>query len=236
MQRTIVVVGAAALALAACSKTADKQAAAGAPAAGEAAKTASAEAPGPAGPPTRKAGLWEQTISSDKVHQTIRMCVDEASEQKAKWWRSEGRRGSGTSDCAEQKVTRSLTGGWTIHAVCKTEGMTVTTDGTATGDFGNNYHVELTSVTTGSSIPEANGTRKMAMDGAWKGPCPAGWAGGDMEVNGMRVNVLNPQAGPAGGPPGMPAMKPGHMPTQAEIAQMRAQAMEMQKRMKSGAQ
>jgi hypothetical protein len=55
-----------------------------------------------------------------------------------------------------------------------------------------------------------------------------------MEVNGMRMNVLNPQAAPTG--PGMPAMKAGHMPTQAEIAQMRAQAMEMEKRMKAGAQ
>jgi hypothetical protein len=236
MVRTMLVCGAAILALAACSKKADQSAAnSGTPAAGEAAKTASAEAPGPVGPPTRKAGLWEQTISSDKMHQTIRMCIDEATEQKAKWWRSEGRRSSsGDTDCSEQKVTRTLTGGWNIHAVCKSEGMTVTTDGTATGDFGNNYHVELTSTSTGSSIPEANGTRKMVMDGVWKGPCPAGWTGGDMEVNGMRMNVLNPQAAPTG--PGMPAMKAGHMPTQAEIAQMRAQAMEMEKRMKAGAQ
>ena len=231
MGRTVLMLGAAALALAACSKTADKQAANGAAPAGEAAKTTAAEAP--SGPPTRKAGLWEQTMAFNGMKQTMRMCVDEATEQKAKWWSTERRRGAGGSpECSEQKFSRSLTGGWTIHAVChEPGGMTVATDGTATGDFGNNYHVEMTSVTTGSSMAEANGTHKMVMDGAWKGPCPAGWTPGDMELpGGMRMNVLNPGAGPSGG------MGPGGRPSRAQIEQLRAQAEEMRKQMKQGAQ
>src|SRR5215469_12114041 len=140
----ILAAGCAALALAACSKTADKQAAngAGAGPVGESRATPAATPTAEPSPPTRKAGLWEQTITSERVHQTLRMCVDEATEQKAKWWASERRGGSGTPECAEQKVSRGLTGTWTIHSVCKVEGMTVATDGTASGDFGSNYHVE----------------------------------------------------------------------------------------------
>jgi hypothetical protein len=235
MRRTILVCGAAALALAACSKAGDKQAANGAPAAGEAGKPAAANAGGglaSVDTPTRKVGLWEQTMTSERMHQTLRMCVDAATEQKAKWWRSEGPRGAAGVDCPEQSVSRTLTGGWKIHSVCKIDEMTVATDGTASGDFGSAYHVELTSVTTGSSMPQANGTHKMSMDGVWKGPCPAGWTGGDVELaGGMRMNVLNPDAGP----PTMPGgLKPGERPSRAQIEQMRAMAEKM--KAQSGAQ
>ncbi|HET9471172.1 MAG TPA: hypothetical protein VFO24_08710, partial [Usitatibacter sp.] len=67
----------------------------------------------------------------------------------------------------------------------------------------------------------------------WKGPCPAGWTGGDVEMpGGLRMNVLNPQAGPM-----MPGMKPGERPSRAQLEAMRAQALEMEKQMKAkGAQ
>jgi hypothetical protein len=220
-------VGCAALTLAACSKSADKQAAAGGPA-GPAGESSVTPAGAPAAQaditPSRKAGLWEQTLSSERMHQTMRMCVDAATEAKVKWWRSEGRRGDNENNCPEQNISRTLTGGWKIHSVCRSEGMTVATDGTATGDFGSNYHVELTSVTSGSSIPEANGTHKMSMDAAWKGPCPAGWTGGDVELaGGMRMNIINPTAGPT-----MPGgLKPGERPSAAQIQQMREMAEKM---------
>jgi hypothetical protein len=233
MRRSWLIVGAAVLALAACSKAGDKQAANGGAGSGPQGEGSVAPAGAPAAPataPTRKAGLWEQTLSSDKIHQTVRMCVDAATEEKAKWWRSEGAK-SGDFQCPEQNVGRTLTGGWKIHSVCRVEGMTVTSDGTATGDFGSTYHVEMTSVTTGARMAEANGTRKMVMDGVWKGPCPAGWTGGDMEIGGpggMRMNVLNPDAAPAGMP------KPGERPSAAQIQQMRAMAEKM--KAQSGAQ
>jgi len=225
MGRTMLVCAASALALAACSKGGDKTAAGGAPAAGNAAKTASADVGGP--PPSRKAGLWEQTMAFNGMKQTMRMCVDEASEQKTGWWNTE-RRGpsSGDPDCAERNISRTLTGGWKIHSVCKEpNGMTVTADGTASGDFGQSYHVDITTVTTGSSMPAANGTHHMVMDGAWKGACPAGMAAGDMEMpGGMRIGAHG-VTGANGG-----------APSQAEIARMRAQAMEMAKKYKEGSQ
>jgi hypothetical protein len=226
MKHAILICGCAALALAACSKKTET--AAGGPAAtaeGAAKPAATAEAA-----PTRKAGLWEQTMSFNGRTQKISMCVDEATEQKAKFWASEGRASSG---CSEERINRTLTGGWQIHSVCQTpEGMKITSDGTVTGDFGSSYHMEMTSVTTGSPMPEANGTHKMTMDGAWKGPCPAGMRAGDMVLpGGMKMNALNPAEGP-----GMAGVKPGHVPSQAEIAKMREQALAMEKAMKeSGA-
>jgi hypothetical protein len=225
MRRTILVAGACLLALAACSKseTAKVTEKTTTTAVNAATGQASGGTTEVAAAPTRKAGLWEQTINSERMKQTISMCVDEATEQKARWWSSERGHGPGQTDCTDQKFSRTLTGGWQIHSVCKVEGMTVTTDGAATGDFGSHYHVELTSVTTGSSMPEANGTHKMSMDGVWKGPCPAGMVGGDMVLpGGMKMNVLNPAAGPS-----MPGMKPGERPTAAQIQQMRAMAEKM---------
>jgi hypothetical protein len=192
MGRAALVCGAAALALAACGKKGGEAASAdnaGKPAAGQ------ASASTPAALPTRKPGLWEQTMNSERVHQTIRMCVDEAVEQKIKWWSSEG--GRGPSNCSDEKLSRTLSGGWTIHSVCTAQGMTVTTDGTATGDFGAGYHMDLTTVTTGSPMPQANGARKMSLDSTWKGPCPAGMKGGDVDLpGGMRINPLDAASGP----------------------------------------
>ncbi|MFL5297200.1 MAG: DUF3617 domain-containing protein [Phenylobacterium sp.] len=235
MGRRILVCGVllsgAALALAGCSKPADK-AASGAPAAGSAATPAAAVAP--AGPPAPKAGLWEQTIASDQMHQTMKMCLGEPAEQKAKWWGGDARH----SDCAEQRVTPRVGGGWDIHAVCQgPDGTKIATDGSATGDFGGHYHVEMTAVTTGSPMPQANGAHKMAIDSAWKGPCPAGMKPGDMEMpGGMRISTGG--AGPAGSSTStsiVTKFDANHPPSQADIARMRAQAMEMAKSMKGEA-
>lgn len=232
MKRMILVCAAAALALTACQKKTTDAATAGAATTAAATPPASA----PATPPSRKAGLWEQTMTSDKVNQTISMCLDAATETQAKWF--SGQRGK--SDCAQSQVTPKLGGGWTFHSVCKgPDGTTTTSDGEATGDFGSKYHVELTAVTTGSPMPEANGTHKMSMDGAWKGPCPAGMKGGDMELpGGMRVNMLNP-AGPPGSVTTTSIIKrysADHPPTEADIAKMRAQAEAMAKSLKGQTQ
>jgi len=194
MKRAILICGCAALALAACSKKADTAGGA----------TASAPAPAAtalAAPPIRKAGLWEQTVDTGSAKHTMSMCVDDASEAKVKWWSTE--RGSGSADCSEQRVTPTA-GGWSFHSVCQRgAGGTVTSDGTATGEFGTHITVNVTAVTTGASMPQANGTHKVSMESTWKGPCPAGMKGGDIDMgNGMRVSTAGgaPQVvtGPAG--------------------------------------
>lgn len=227
MTRAILVCGCAALALSACSKKSDTAATGG-----TAPDAAVASAPGPVTPPTRKAGLWEQTMVSESapvgraMNQTLRMCVDDASEAKMKWWATENRKGGST--CAEQSVSRKLGGGWSFHSVCDVgDGGKVTADGEATGDFGSHYKVEIHSVMTGSPMAQANVSHKMTMEATWKGPCPAGMKGGDIEMpGGMKINTLDAARGAA---PTIDGLKPGQRPTPEQIAQMRAQAMAMAK-------
>jgi len=111
------------------------------------------------------------------------------------------------------------------------DGGKVVSDGEATGDFGSHYKVNVTSVTSGSSFAQSNGTHKIAIEADWKGPCPAGMKGGDIEMpGGMRINMTDAANGPT-----INGVKPGERPTPEQMAQMRAQAMEMAKRMKADA-
>ncbi|HZZ32103.1 MAG TPA: DUF3617 family protein [Phenylobacterium sp.] len=220
MKRAILICGAAVLALTACSKKTETAATGSSPPA-----TASAPAPAPpAGPmslPSRKAGLWEQTVTSEKMHQTVSMCLDAALDQKMKVWGSQ----NGKSQCAEEKITRHLGGGYDFHAVCAMgESGTVTSDGVVSGDFGSRYTVDVTSTTAGSPMPQANGAHKISIAASWKGPCPADMKAGDMMLpGGIKFNVADATSrGGAGG-----------KMTSADIARMRAQAMEMKKQMEA---
>jgi hypothetical protein len=229
MKRTILIrggliCGAAVLALGACSKKTET-AATGTTAPASANAPASSSGPiGPAGLPSRKAGLWEQTVNSDKMHQTISMCLDAAFDQKMKIWGSQ----AGKSECQEQKISRRLGGGWEFHAVCPMgESGTVTSDGQVSGDFGSHYTVDVTSTTAGSPMAQANGMHKITIEASWKGPCPADMKAGDMLLpGGMKFNMLTGANGAGAG---------GHM-TSADIARMRTQAMEMKKQMEAAKQ
>jgi len=220
MTRAIWVSAAALLALGACSKKADTGSATTASASAPAAAAAPAT---PAGPPSRKAGLWEQKISTGGMQQTMKMCLDAATDQKMKWWGSQAQHGK--SDCEQQSVTPHPGGGWDFHAVCNMgESGTITSDGSATGDFGSHYKVEMTSVTTGSPMAQANGTHKTSIEATWTGPCPAGMKAGDMEMpGGMRINMTDAMNGASA------KGYAGGRPSAADIARMRAQAMEMAK-------
>jgi hypothetical protein len=186
--RGILLIGTAALALAACQK---------APSAGsdQAAATAPASAP-LGGPPHRRAGLWEQTFSRDGKPMDMggmKICVDDAMEAKAAMFKSVGpmgQPGEGTN-CTHNAPSRGLDGSWTFSATCKTpDGMQVTSSGKISGDFNSAYHMEMTSDTSGASFAPMNGHHTMQADGKWLGPCPAGMAGGDMQMaNGMTIST-----------------------------------------------
>lgn len=219
------VCGASLLALAACSKKTETADVAKTGTAANATATAPASSTGPLGMPSRKAGLWEQTVSMAQMTQTTRMCLDAAVDAKMKLWGSQ----SGKSQCTDEKITPHPGGGWDFHAVCPMgESGTVTSDGSATGDFGSHYTVKVTSTTAGSPMQQANGVHKIAIDAVWKGPCPADMRAGDMELpGGLKMNMLDAMNG-------KPPSLAGHPPNAAEIAKMRAQALEMAKQMKAG--
>ena len=68
------------LALAACSKKADTPAATGE------AKPAAAAMPSMTTPPSRKPGLWSQTMSSADMNQTMKVCLDADTDAKMSVW------------------------------------------------------------------------------------------------------------------------------------------------------
>lgn len=165
----------AAAALTACGKKAE-EAPAAPQALASAATTTAQEAP------KRKAGLWEQTITAEDMTMTSRICTDEAYEQTASWTAGQSMPGA----CSENTVTPAAAGGWAFKSVCDMgPGGKTTTEGVASGDFSSRYEINATTVTSGAAVPQMNRTSQMAMVVEWKGPCPEGWAAGDMEMPGI---------------------------------------------------
>ncbi|WP_310539977.1 DUF3617 family protein [Phenylobacterium sp.] len=177
--RRVLVMGVALLALAACQKKVEATAAVGeAPAASATVSAVS--------PPKRKPGLWAQTISTNGMTQTMKLCLDEATEAKMTVWGQQ----AGKDICAKNTVTPAP-GGWTFVSECDMgQAGKVATTGKATGDFNSKYVIKATSVTTGSTMAQANGTHEMEMTGTWEGACPASMKPGDMTLpNGMTMNI-----------------------------------------------
>ena len=194
--KRILVCATAVLALSACGKK-DQAGTAASPGP---TPIAAAKAPGSMVPPARKAGLWEQTISTGKMVQTSRICFSDELNKTMTLWGQQ----SGKADCSEQSMTPTL-GGWKFRSTCNLGSSgTVRSQGEAKGDFGRHYTVDMKSSTTGAAAPQMNGEHAMTLEGTWKGPCPADFKPGDMELpGGMKINMLTmAQAGPgAGGKP-----------------------------------
>lgn len=181
--RRFLVLGVGLLALTACQKKTETAAATG-----EAPAVSANTSAAPMTAPRRKPGLWSQTVSTSGMTQTMKLCLDEATEAKMTVWGQQ----AGKDLCAKNQVTPAP-GGWSFASECDmgSAGKIVTT-GSATGDFNAKYVVKATSVTTGASMAQANGTHAMEMTGTWEGACPAHMKPGDMTLpNGMTMNIAN---------------------------------------------
>jgi hypothetical protein len=65
----------------------------------------------------------------------------------------------------------------------------------ASGDWASGYHIHTETDTTGAPIAAANGHHVTDIDGKWLGPCPAGMAGGDVQLpGGMKINAAKAAA------------------------------------------
>ena len=171
-----VIAGIAVLAATACSKTGD----------GDAVDKA---APAAVEVPKRKPGLWKQTmlVEGADVLQTVKLCIDEASDPKLAWWGQQGFKQA----CSKNEINRQPDGSWKFSSVCEGAGVKTTNDGAAVGDFSSRYQLRAESTTTGAPIPQLNGSRTITIDAEWMGECPAGMSPGDLELpNGQRMNML----------------------------------------------
>ncbi len=186
---TMAALGLAVLALAACNRNGDEAPEQASEPDAPAQAEASAEGAAPPAPPRRKAGLWEQRVSTEGMVQVSRICIDEALERRLSWWGQQAT----TEGCEKNLVTRRTDGGWQFSSVCDmgTGGKT-TTSGVATGDFDSRYVVQAQSSTVGAEAPQMNGTRQINIESAWQGACPEGFRPGDMELpGGIRLNLLD---------------------------------------------
>ena len=122
------------------------------------------------------------------------MCVDAASEKKMGLLTAQL-----SKDCADAvHITRNLDGSLSMSGVCDRGQLGKNSStGTVRGDFNTAYEIDIDSVTSGASTPSMNGEVKMTLKARWLGPCPAGWIGGDVGVNGTKVNILNSDAAAA---------------------------------------
>lgn len=185
--RTVLLLTSLSLALAACQKSETAKTAA--PPAATATVTTTAAAGGGSAEPTRKSGLWEQSMANDGKPMPLgkmRVCTDPTTDAKASLF---GQKGA-ESMCSQHSTSRALDGSYTFASTCNLgSGGVVTSKGTARGDFSTAYHVHLESSVTGASVEAMNGQHVMDMDGKYLGPCPAGVAPGDVVLgNGMKFN------------------------------------------------
>lgn len=156
--------------------------------------TAGAETPLPGQPaapaaPQRRAGLWEQRLSTEGIVQVTRICIDDTLDERLSWW---GQQATNES-CEKNLVTRRTDGSWQFSSVCDmgTGGKT-TTSGVASGDFSTRYVITGESSTVGAEAPQMNGTRSVNIESVWQGACPEGFRPGDMELpGGIRMNLLD---------------------------------------------
>jgi hypothetical protein len=159
-----IILGLAALSLAACQKTSSERVAV------KSAGGATAQ---------RKAGLWEQTVTTDGRSQTTRLCLDAHAGTAFSLT---------TLDKAKACDPPRLSGaahGFAFDQACNLgEGARETAHGTVSGDLGSAYRMTITTTVSGAKGPLINATRTSVVTAAWKGPCPAGMKPGEIDLPG----------------------------------------------------
>jgi len=128
--------------------------------------------------PKRKAGLWEIHTRMEGMPSgpPIQMCVDRASDNLMQ------QRAQEAPDCSTMDV-KAGRGRTTLHAVCRIQGSTVTTDAVYTGDFESGYKGDMTM--RYSPPIQGMSEARMSQEGKWLGPCKPGQKPGDVIMPGM---------------------------------------------------
>jgi hypothetical protein len=149
--------------------------------------------------PQRRPGLWQQTISREGAQGPMaamnamggmKLCVDAATEARSTMWGRDAASAS-SAHCSPPVISRGLDGTLSYATTCAMGAAgTMSTKGTASGDFSSAYHVHAETDISGAKYAAINGHHVTDIDGKWLGPCPAGMAAGDIELgNGMKINA-----------------------------------------------
>jgi hypothetical protein len=161
--------------------------------------------PGLGGPvsPQRKAGLWEQTVTSDRSPTPIvtELCFDDASDRRMPVLPRKPRR-----EGACQSWTVAKNGdAYVIDSVCGFGGVKLTNHAELTGDFTSHYTLASTINVSGSSDPARDGQHKTTMTAVYKGEScdAAGLQPGQVKLpSGEVEDMAQLRRGGLGGGPG----------------------------------
>src|SRR5262245_40348659 len=129
----------------------------------------------------RKAGLWEQRISSGGSARTARLCLDQDDDTvRASVATAAGGR------CKRPQTVKVAEGMWKFTTVCDGAGGKVAADGTISGDFASRYQI-LADTAAGLAR-----SQRLVVDASWKGACPAGMKPGDaITLDGVKFTAAN---------------------------------------------
>ena len=143
---------------------------------------AAASAPGPAaliGRPHPKPGLWRTSVTTNAgpgVTMTGELCLDASNEDMA--FSSSGH---GFSKNCDPVKYQAADGGFGFSTVCHIGRRTVTTTGTATGDFKSDYSVDVSTLMD-PAPPGLPAKMSTTIRAKWEGPCPAGTKPGQVSM------------------------------------------------------
>ncbi|WP_018607588.1 DUF3617 domain-containing protein [Uliginosibacterium gangwonense] len=138
--------------------------------------------------PKRKAGMWEVKIESASTSATglsSLQCIDDATDATLQ---KQVLTGGGQSGCKLTSSQKTATG-WEFDSVCKTGNTTLNTHSVVSGDMQSSYQITVTTKAT----PPINGqsTLQTTIKSSYAGACKAGMKPGDINVNGMTMNMLS---------------------------------------------
>jgi len=139
--------------------------------------------------PTRKPGLWQQSmtmVGTPGPVTSVTMCTDERMD------RMNIERSQQAESCTQQSVRRDGNA-VLLDSVCTHQGSTVRTKGRFSGDFNSRYSGDMHS----TFDPPVNGMKEMRqkIEARWLGPCKPGQKPGDVFVEGMGGMSVNDMSG-----------------------------------------
>ncbi len=152
--------------------------------------------------PQRKAGLWEQTVQSDRTPKPIvsEWCFDAAADRQMPVLGRRQRR-SGPMAAACSKMSMSKSGdSYVMDSQCSFGGATITNHGVVSGDYTTRYTVVRTINVVNSPDPSRNGEHKATETWVYKGACPPEIAAGQVQTpSGEVVDMASLRGGRGGG-------------------------------------
>jgi hypothetical protein len=139
--------------------------------------------------PSRRSGLWEQTVLRDgKVSHgyAFQICLDKARQDRS-WVFGD----TGAAEHCERQISRGADGAYRFASSCRLGGQAVlTSTGVATGDFVSRYEVRSVLTVTGAPFAELDGRHEVQLVGRYRGACPTGMAPGQISLGrGLKVDA-----------------------------------------------